>query len=162
MTLSEKEGDRLKVLHEVKQGHLTQSQAAEQVGMSERGFRKLLKRFRKNKDSPVTHGLRGKRSNRGLREETASRAVQAVRQGYRDFGPTLAAEYLDKDLQISLSRETLRQLRTLEGKDAEDQRGTRVAAPAQLPGRTGAVGYQRACLTGRAGTRQDVSDRADR
>jgi Homeodomain-like domain len=115
MTLSEKERDRLKVLHEVKQRHLTQSQAAEQVGMSERGFRKLLKRFRKNKDSAVVHGLRGRRSNRGLREETASKAVQAVRQEYRDFGPTLAAEYLDKDLQISLSRETLRQLMIREG-----------------------------------------------
>jgi hypothetical protein len=115
MTLSEKERDRLKVLHEVKQRHLTQSQAAEQVGMSERGFRKLLKRFRKNKDAAVVHGLRGRRSNRGLREETASKAVQAVRQEYRDFGPTLAAEYLDKDLQISLSRETLRQLMIREG-----------------------------------------------
>jgi len=113
--LSEKERDRLKILHEVKQGHLTQSQAAEQAGMSERGFRKLLKRFRKNKDSAVVHGLRGRRSNRGLREETASKAVQAVRQEYRDFGPTLAAEYLDKDLQISLSRETLRQLMIREG-----------------------------------------------
>jgi len=115
MTLSEKERDRLKVLHEVKQRHLTQSQAAEQVGMSERGFRKLLKRFRENKDSAVVHGLRGRRSNRGLTEETASKAVQAVRQEYRDFGPTLAAEYLDKDLQISLSRETLRQLMIREG-----------------------------------------------
>ena len=113
--MSEKERDRLKVLHEVKQRHLTQSQAAEQVGMSERGFRKLLKRFRKNKDAAVVHGLRGRRSNRGLREETASKAVQAVRQEYRDFGPTLAAEYLDKDLQISLSRETLRQLMIREG-----------------------------------------------
>ena len=115
MTLSEKERDRLKVLHEVKQRHLTQSQAAEQVGMSERGFRKLLKRFRENKDSAVVHGLRGRRSNRGLTEETASKAVQVVRQEYRDFGPTLAAEYLDKDLQISLSRETLRQLMIREG-----------------------------------------------
>jgi hypothetical protein len=115
MTLSEKERDRLKILHEVKQGHLTQSQAAEQAGMSERGFRKLLKRFRKNKDSAVVHGLRGRRSNRGLREETASKAVQAVRQEYRDFGPTLAAEYLARDLQISVSRETLRQLMIREG-----------------------------------------------
>jgi hypothetical protein len=115
MTLSERERDRLKVLHEVKQGHLKQRQGAEQLGMSERGFRKLLKRFRKNKDSAVVHGLRGRRSNRGLTEEMASKAVQAVKREYRDFGPTLAAEYLDKDLQISLSRETLRQLMIREG-----------------------------------------------
>src|ERR1700688_387658 len=115
MTLSEKERDRLKVLHEVKQGHLKQRQGAEQLGMSERGFRKLLKRFRGVNDSAVVHGLRGRRSNRGVAEETATKAVEAVKREYRDFGPTLAAEYLDKDLKISLSRETLRQLMIREG-----------------------------------------------
>jgi DNA-binding Lrp family transcriptional regulator len=166
MTLSEKERDRLKVLHEVKQGHLKQRQGAEQVGMSERAFRKLLKRFRKSDDWAVVHALRDRRSNRGIGEETATKAVEAEKREYRDFAPTLAAEYLDKDLQISLSRETLRQLmirgRTREGEDTEDQRGTRVATAAQLPGRTGAVGHQCACLAGRPGTRQDVSDRVDR
>jgi hypothetical protein len=115
MTLSEKERDRLKVLHEVEQGHLKQRQGAEQLRMSERGFRKLLRRFRKSKDSAVVHGLRGKRSNRGIAEETATKAVEAVKREYRDFGPTLAAEYLGKDLNISLSRETLRQLLIREG-----------------------------------------------
>jgi hypothetical protein len=108
MRLSEKERDRLKVLHEVEQGHLKQKQGAEQLRMSERGFRKLLRRFRKSRDSAVVHGLRGKRSNRGVAEETATRAVEAVKREYGDFGPTLAAEYLLKDLGISLSRETLR------------------------------------------------------
>lgn len=113
--MSEKERDRLKVLHEVEAGHLKQRQGSEQLGISERGFRKLLKRFRKNKDVAVVHGLRGRRSNRGLAEETATKAVEAVKREYRDFGPTLAAEYLDKDLKISLSRETLRQLMIREG-----------------------------------------------
>jgi len=108
--LSEKERDRLKVLHEVEQGHLRQRQGAEQLGMSERGFRKLLKRFRGKSAAAVVHGLRGGRSNRKLKEETAARAVDAVKRNYGDFGPTLAAEYLEKDLKISLSRETLRQL----------------------------------------------------
>lgn len=108
--MSEKERDRLKVLHEVEQGHLRQRQGAEQLGMTERGFRKLLKRFRQDKDAAVAHGLRGKRSNRGLAEEIARQAVEAVSRDYRDFGPTLAAEYLDKDLKIEMSRETLRRL----------------------------------------------------
>jgi hypothetical protein len=38
-----------------------------------------------------------------------------VKRDYRDFGPTLAAEYLRKDLAIELSRETLRQLLIREG-----------------------------------------------
>jgi transposase len=110
LALSEKERDRLKVLHEVEQGHLSQRQAAEQLGMSERGFRKLLRRFRRKSDAAVVHGLRGGRSNRKLKEEMAARAVDAVKRNYHDFGPTLAAEYLEKDLKISLSRETLRRL----------------------------------------------------
>jgi transposase len=115
LALSEKERDRLKVLHEVGQGHLTQSQGAGQVGMSERGFRKLLKRFREKGDAAVAHGLRNRRSNRRVKEETATKAVEAVKRDYRDFGPTLAAEYLKKDLDVELSRETLRQLLIQEG-----------------------------------------------
>ena len=97
------------------EGHLKQRQGAEQPGMSERGFRKLLKRFRSNNDSAVVYALRGRRSNRGIAEETATKAVEAVKRAYGDFGPTLAAEYLDKDLKISLSGETLRQLMIREG-----------------------------------------------
>lgn len=115
MSLSVKERDRLKVLHEVEQGHLKQRQGAEQLGMSERGFRKLLKRFRAKSDSALVHGLRGRVSNRRLKSETAQQAVEAVRRQYRDFGPTLAAEYLEKDLQIKLSHETLRRLLMREG-----------------------------------------------
>lgn len=115
MALSVKERDRLKVLHEVEQGHLKQGQGAEQLDMSERGFRKLLKRFRAKGDGAVVHALRGRRSQRRLKEETAQRAVEAVQRQYQDFGPTLAAEYLAKDLQINLSRETLRQLLIREG-----------------------------------------------
>ena len=113
--MSERERDRLKVLHEVAQGHLVQRQGAEQLGMSERGFRKLWKRFRLKGDGAVVHGLRGQMSNRKLSEERAARAVAAVRRRYADFGPTLAAEYLAKDLGIELSRETLRRLLIREG-----------------------------------------------
>ena len=115
MALSVKERDRLKVLHEVEQGHLKQVQEAEQLGMSERGFRKLLKRFREKSDSAVVHGLRGVRSNRRWNAEIAQRALEAVQRQYQDFGPTLAAEYLEKDLRIRVSREMLRQLLIREG-----------------------------------------------
>lgn len=108
--MSVRERDRLKVLHEVEQGHLKQRQGAEQLGMSERGFRKLLRKFRAKQDEAVVHGLRGRQSNRRLKEETAQQAVETVRQQYADFGPTLAAEYLHKDRQIAMSRETLRRL----------------------------------------------------
>jgi transposase len=115
LALSEKERDRLKILHEVVGGCLRQKQGAEQLRMSERGFRKLLRRFRENSDGAVVHGLRGRASNRRLDEKTARKGVEAVKGEYSDFGPTLAAEYLAKDAGIRLSRETLRQLLMREG-----------------------------------------------
>jgi hypothetical protein len=41
LLLTQKQRDRLKVLHEVKEGHLTQKAAGEQLGMSERWVREL-------------------------------------------------------------------------------------------------------------------------
>src|SRR5882672_7672114 len=115
MALSQRERDRLKVLHEVEQGHLKQREGAGQLSMSERGFRKLLRRFRQKGDGAVVHGLRAGRPNRRLEQETVVKAVDAVKADYRDFGPTLAAEYLLKDLGITISRETLRQVMIREG-----------------------------------------------
>jgi DNA-binding Lrp family transcriptional regulator len=44
--MSAKERDRLKVLHEVNQRHITQKQAAAELGLSVRWVRKLLVRQR--------------------------------------------------------------------------------------------------------------------
>jgi transposase len=115
LSLSEKERDRLKLLNEVKQGHLRQRQGAEQLGMSERGFRKMLRRFREKGDAGVLHGLRKRASNRRLDAEITVKAVAAVKRDYSDFGPTLASEYLARDLGVTVSRETLRQLLIRDG-----------------------------------------------
>jgi len=90
--LGQKERDRLKVLHEVEAGHLTQQQGAEQIKMSERGFRKLLARYRKKGDAGVVHGLRGRKSNRALDGKMGQKALKLVQKEYNDFGPTLASE----------------------------------------------------------------------
>lgn len=108
--MGQRERDRLKVLHEVGQGHISQREAALQLGMSERGFRKLLRRYRAQGDRAVVHGLRGRKSNRKLQARTAKRAVSLVRAHYSDFGPTLASEYLQEKHGIAMSREALRQV----------------------------------------------------
>ncbi len=108
--MSLEERDRLKVLAEVEAGHLKQREAALQLRMSERGFRKLLRRYRSKQDAGVVHGLRGQRSNRRLPEEITKKAVAVMGEHYHDFGPTLAAEYLEKEQGIKLSRDTLRRL----------------------------------------------------
>ena len=108
LLLTQKERDRLKVLHEVRQGHLTQRAAAEQLGISERWVREMVHRVRKRGDRAVVHGLRGKVSKRRLDGKLRDRAVSLYRKEYGDFGPTLAAEYLAEKHKISVSKETLR------------------------------------------------------
>ena len=108
--MGQRERDRLKVVHEVEQGHLLQREGAGQVKMSERGFRKLLQRIRERGDGGVIHGLRGKASGRRMAAGKAKRVVRLVEREYADFGPTLASEYLEREYGLKLSRESLRQL----------------------------------------------------
>jgi len=107
--MSGKDRERLKVLHEVRRGHLTQQEAGEQLGVTERWVRELVARMRKEGDGGILHRLRGRASNRKIPEKTRRKAVQWVQAKYRDFGPTLASEYLAKRDGITVSKETLRQ-----------------------------------------------------
>ncbi len=113
--MGERERDRLKVLHEVEEGHLKQREAALQLGMSERGLRKLLARYRAKGDRAVVHGLKGRKSGQRMDGRTAAQAVRLVRAHYRDFGPTLACECLKERHGLEISREKLRQLLTAAG-----------------------------------------------
>lgn len=107
--MSQKERDRLKVLHEASKRQIPQKQAAEEIGVTERWVRKLLARMRKEGDRAVVHRLRGRESNRKIAEPVREKAVALVNREYGDFGPTLAREYLAERHGIGVSRETLRQ-----------------------------------------------------
>jgi len=112
--MTAKERDRLKVLHEVKKRHITQKQAAAELGFSVRWVRKLLVRLRRRGDGGLRHGLRGRASNRKTPEAVKRRAVELYRHKkqtklWHDYGPTLAAEELAEQHGIKVSRETLRQ-----------------------------------------------------
>ena len=78
--MSAKERDRLKVLHEVKQRHIPQKQAAAELGLSVRWVRKLLVPLRTRGDGGLRHGLRGRASNRKTPEAVKRRAVELYRQ----------------------------------------------------------------------------------
>ena len=108
LVLSTKDRDRLKVLHEVKGEHLTQRAAGRQLGMSDRWVRELLGRVKEEGDRGVVHRLRGRASNRRLPEKVRRKALELVQARYGDFGPTLASEYLAKEHQVKVSKETLR------------------------------------------------------
>ncbi len=112
--LSQRERDRLRALHEVEQGHLTQGEAAGRLELSDRQVRRLLVRVRAEGDRGILHRLRGRPSNRKIPEVHQRRILARVRQRYVDFGPTLASEHLAAD-RLPVSRETLRKWMSAEG-----------------------------------------------
>jgi hypothetical protein len=111
IALSQRERDRLRVLHEVKQGHLTQREAGRRLRLTDRQVRRLLWGIEKQGDQAVIHGLRGRPSNRKFASGLEQKILARVGQRYRDFGPTLAAEHLAKE-GFPVSRETLRKWMT--------------------------------------------------
>jgi DNA-binding Lrp family transcriptional regulator len=109
--MKQRDRDRLVALKQAHKRQITQRQAAEQVGCTERHVRRLLKKLRSEGDKAVIHGLRGCASNRRRSQAECERIVGILSQEvYRGFGPTLAAEYLAKHHKIRIGREALRQL----------------------------------------------------
>ncbi len=87
---------------------LKQKDAATKLSLSVRHIRRLTEKIIKYGDSAITHGNRGRPSNRKYPDEFKNRVTAIVKKNYRDFGPTLAAEKLEERDGIELSRETLR------------------------------------------------------
>jgi hypothetical protein len=107
--MTQRDRDRLVALKKARKGLITQWQAAEEIGQSERHVRRLLKRLKSKGDRAVVHALRGVRSNRKLDEATKQKALEILgRELYRGFRPTLAAEYLASEHDIHVGRETVR------------------------------------------------------
>jgi hypothetical protein len=73
--------------------------------------RRLLGKLKDEGDRSVIHGLRGRASKRKVSEAKREKAVRILsQQEYRDFGPTLAGEYLRKKHGVTIGREALRQI----------------------------------------------------
>ena len=107
--MTQQDRDRLVALKKAKKGLITQRQAAEEIGQTERHVRRLLKRLRGKGDGALVHALRGRLSNRRLDEKTKQEALEVLRRDvYRGFGPTLATEYLASKHDIHAGRETVR------------------------------------------------------
>ena len=71
IALSSRERERLKVLHEVEEGHLKQVEAARRLHLTDRRVRRLQARWRQEGDGGLVHRLRGRRSNRQIPERLA-------------------------------------------------------------------------------------------
>src|SRR3979490_548950 len=97
IAMNQEERDWLDWLKRAQDGVVTQRQAAEKMGVSDRWVRKLLVRMKTDADGVVVDGLRGRSSNRQIDEQTQAKVVHLLKQPeWHDFGPTFASEQLSK------------------------------------------------------------------
>ena len=108
ITMSQKELRRLHFVRNALGKIMTQREAAEEAGVSEREIRRLVKRVREEGDSGLIHKSRGRPSNHAIDLKIKTRALRLFKTKYPDFGPTLAAEKLFERDKIKLNDETLR------------------------------------------------------
>ncbi|GMO18351.1 MAG: ISNCY-like element ISTde1 family transposase [Treponemataceae bacterium] len=99
----------------VEAGQITVKMAGERLGVSYRQAKRIRCAYKSGGDAAMVHGNSGKTSVRKIDEKTRKNALDAYRERYWDFGPTLASEYLAEHEHISVSVETLRKWLIAEG-----------------------------------------------
>ncbi len=106
--MSKQELRRVEVLTEVLAGQRTTESAAGVLGVSLRQAQRLTARYRDGGGGALIHKSRGRPASNKLGSGVRELVLELVRQNYRDFGPTLAAEVLLERHGVEVSRETLR------------------------------------------------------
>ena len=108
--MTQAQRDRLVTLKKAKKHLITRREAAEELGVTVRHVRRLLKGMKERGDKVVIHAARGRPSPRKIAEATEQKAVGILSEAVcRGFRPTLAMEYLRDKHQIEVSKETVRQ-----------------------------------------------------
>ena len=108
LQMSKQELRRVEVLTEVLAGSRTTESAAGVLGVSLRQAQRLVARYRDGGGGALIHKSRGRPASNKLGSGVRELVLELVRQNYRDFGPTLAAEVLLERHGVEVSRETLR------------------------------------------------------
>jgi Helix-turn-helix domain len=114
IAMSQRERDRLRVLHSVLEGQRTQVEAARLLRLTSRHLRRLLHRLQQGGDAALVHGLRGQPSNHRKDAKLRRRVLKLYRKDFHDFGPTFAAEKLG-ERGLEVSPDTLRRWLLAEG-----------------------------------------------
>ena len=108
--MSQKELGRAQVMRQLEEGQLKQRQAAQQLGLSVRQIKRLVKLYRRFGAPGLLSKKRGRPSHHQLDPQTQARALALLQDHYADFGPTFAHEKLTEVHHVQLGRESVRQL----------------------------------------------------
>lgn len=108
--MSSQELERVQVLRALDEGHLKQKQVAEQMNLSIRQVKRLLKAYRRGGAAALVSKQRGQPSHHQLDPVVKQQAITWLQTRYADFGPTLAHEKLTEVHHLKIGRETVRAL----------------------------------------------------
>jgi transposase len=108
IAMTQGELKRLHVVHKALDKAITQTEAADIIGVCLRQVQRIVRTVRVEGDKGVIHKGRGRSSNRALPSKIKDKALKLYKEKYPDFGPTLAAEKLFEINKIKLNDETLR------------------------------------------------------
>src|SRR5580765_6481739 len=89
IAMSQQERDELDWLRRAKEGSISQREAAQKMGVSDRWVRKQLKRMIKRGDAVVVHGLRGRPS----KSQAAGRDSTTSGEAFEATGLARAAQH---------------------------------------------------------------------
>ena len=108
IAMTQEELKRLHVIHKSLDKSITQTQAANIIGICLRQVQRIIRTVRVDGDRGVIHRSRGRISNRALPNKLKDKALKLYKEKYSGFGPTLATEKLFEIDKIKLNDETLR------------------------------------------------------
>src|SRR5260221_1225835 len=109
-TLSQKELQRVTVIHACIKGDMACARAAGLLCLSVRQIKRLKKRMREDGEAALAHANRGRPSPHRLPDAVRQRIVQLSRGTYAGFNDHHLREKLVEREGFSLSRESLRRL----------------------------------------------------
>ena len=118
--MSKRELQRGGVLARVKAGELRLKDAAAVMKVSYRQAKRLWKRYQAGGAAALKHGNAGRKSHRARPMKDRRKILKLLREKYGGdektrFGPTLAAEHLAREDQLTVHPETLRRWMLAEG-----------------------------------------------
>lgn len=119
--MSSRERRKLAEFSLVKQGRASVADAARRLGKSERQARRDWKRYREQGDAGLIHGLRGRPSN-FANGDLRRRVIEVYRQKHISFNAAHAAEMLEINDKLVVSRHTLWRWLKAEGLVSSERR----------------------------------------
>lgn len=107
-TMSRKESQQIPVFEKLLEQRISQQAAGRMLRITDRQVRNKIKRYKESGAAGLVHKGRGKTSPFRWNIEEREFVMDLLRDEFKGFGPTFAAEKLKKLHQITISKETLR------------------------------------------------------